>query len=214
MPTEVKIEKISLDLLSDDSDAGDTRATRAAMVSAFPLGTLAVFDSGLSDGQPAGLSDRFFDDRRGDLLLQSTDHLFARVRLDVLRREIRSADDWLPEDLETLPEVMPEGMPMITMQEDAASLGLLLNHALTAEPSYRQLTFGQAQRCVICRCFHRTAFDCSDSSSRLVDLADRYDSPRALASGMQQLARHAPSHAPTVFVIAAAHGDVDGCREA
>lgn len=46
----------------------------------------------------------------------------------------------------------------------------------------------------------------------MIDLADQYDSPRALASGMQHLARLAPRHAVIVFAIAAAHGNLDVCR--
>jgi hypothetical protein len=92
--------------------------------------------------------DRFFDDPRGDLLLESTDRRFARVQSDVLRREIRSANDWLPDDLQTLPELMPEGTPMLSMQGDAASLQLLLTHALGAEANEQPLAFEHARRCV------------------------------------------------------------------
>jgi hypothetical protein len=157
--------------------------------------------------------DRFFDDPRGDLLLESTDRRFARVQSDVLRREIRSANDWLPDDLQTLPELMPEGTPMLSMQGDAASLQLLLTHALCAEANEQPLAFEHARRCVArstVRKQHLTFV--RYPPRRLVDLADEYDSPRALASGMRQLARHVSSHPPTVFAIAAAHGDIDVCR--
>lgn len=94
-------------------------------------------------------SDRFFDDTRGDLLLQSTNHQFARVRSADLRRDIRSAEGWLPDDLETLPDLMPEGIPMLAMQEDAASLRLLLTHVLAADPSEEATSFEPARRCTL-----------------------------------------------------------------